>query len=157
LHVPRIINITMTLFLKRSSSNGFRYVQLCYNIKPSSSKQATFQPSSRGEICVKPSFPYQITPLNLRGNWVSLPGNNAFPHMNFSTYTDVDYLSFGTIAWDFVSSIGLYDSRSNSHRNFFAFRFQVKGLVFARGTDINCEAAFIPSSKRPFSRGRSCE
>ena len=88
----------MTLFLKRSSSNGFLYVQLCHNIKPSSSQTTHFSTFFRGENYVKPSLPQQVTPLNLQGNEISLQGNNALPRMNFSAHSGVDDLSFGAIA-----------------------------------------------------------
>jgi len=53
-HVPRIINITMTLFLKRSSYNGFLNAQLCHNIK-SSFQRSYYSTFFRVENCVKPS------------------------------------------------------------------------------------------------------
>ena len=59
-HVPGIINITTTLFLKRRSSNGLLYVELCHNIKSSSFQRSYFSTFYRGEICVKPSVPQKI-------------------------------------------------------------------------------------------------
>ena len=140
----------MTLFLKRCSSNGFLYVQLRHNSKPSSFQRSYFSTFFRGENRVKPSLPQQKTQLNLQGNWISLQGNNVLPHMSFSAH-----LSFNALAWDLVSSVGLYDSKSKSHRNSFAFRFQVKVLLFALETDVNWDCSFHTLLQKAFSRGHN--
>ena len=65
LHVPRIMNITMTLFLKRNSAYGFVYVQLCHNIRPSSFQRTYFSTLFSGENSAKTSHLQMVKPLNL--------------------------------------------------------------------------------------------
>ena len=59
------------------------------------------------------------------------------PHMNFSAHSGVHYLSFDVLVGDFVFSVGLYYIKSKGHRNFLVLHFQVMGLIFALGTNIN--------------------
>ena len=80
--------------------------------------------------------------------------------MNFSAHSGVDYLSFGALAWDLVSIVRLYDSKSKGYSNVAEIYFQVKGVVFALGTDVNGDSIFhIMFQKGVFwrSRGRSSE
>ena len=150
----------MTLVLKRSSSNGVHYVQICDNIKRSSFQRSYFSTFFRGKNCVKPSLPQQIKSLNMQGNWISLQGKNALPHMSFSAHSGVAYLSLGTLVWDLVSSAGLHYSKSKGNRNLFVIRFQVKGAVFAQGTDISGDSILRTTFQKGVfwrSRGRSSE
>ena len=70
--------------------------------------------------------------------------------MNVSAHSGVGNLSFGAIALDLVSTVGLYGSKSKGRRNIFVFHFQVKGLVFALGTNISGDSSFHPA----FQKGR---
>ena len=63
--------------------------------------------------------------------------------MNFIAYSEVDFLSAYWLV-DLVSSVGLYDSKSKGYDNFIVFRFQVKGLVFALGTNVNGDSSYHP-------------
>ena len=145
-----------------SKEKFFQRLSLCWilSFKPSSFQKSYFPIFFRGENCVSPSLPQCLKTLSLEGSWISLQGNNALPHMNFSAHSGVDSRSFGALAWDLFSSGGLYNSKSKAHRNFLVFHFQVKGLVFALGTDNNCDSSFQTMPQKGVfwcSRGRSSE
>ena len=76
--------------------------------------------------------------------------------MNFIARSEVDFLSAHWLV-DLVSSVGLYDSKSKGYDNFIVFRFQVKGLVFALGTNVNGDSSYHPMFQMAvFQRSRGC-
>ena len=73
--------------------------------------------------------------------------------MSVSTHSGEDYLSFGTLVRDFVSSVRLkaYDRNRKGDSSFFVFRFQYIRSDFLLGIETMMIATFIKCNKRAFS------
>ena len=68
------------------------------------------------------------------------------PYMHSSAYNGVGWLSFGAVALDFVSSVGIqaYDKKRKGQRILFIFHFQVDGSVVLQGTKVSDDSNFYP-------------
>ena len=66
--------------------------------------------------------------------------------MGLSVHSGEEYLSFGALVRDFVSSVGLeaYDSKRKGDCSLFVFRFQVTGSDFLLHIEINDDSNCHP-------------